>query len=218
VSGEFSGWLEGAKFYGPLLAAGIILLLVLRQTPYVWLSVPFLLLGVGVLLFFRDFPRTISAAEHEVVAPADGKVVAVEILEDSPYFEGKTKRISIFLSLFDAHINRAPYQCRVREIEYKPGKFINAMKPDSSTINEANTLYLDTELGPMTVRQISGLVARRIVCAASVGDSLSTGQKFGMIRFGSRTELYLPPRAEVMVEVDDKVHAGSSIVARFSES
>jgi phosphatidylserine decarboxylase len=103
----------------------------------------------------------------------------------------------------------------VRDLQYRPGKFLDARLPETTDVNEAMSVYLDTEHGPMTVRQISGLIARRIVCRCQIGDSLARGQKFGMIKFGSRTEIYLPPNTEVLVKVGDKVKAGESVVSRF---
>ncbi|MCC6144875.1 MAG: phosphatidylserine decarboxylase family protein [Candidatus Hydrogenedentes bacterium] len=212
----FSGWREGAKFYIPVLVLGIVLLFALMPLGYGWIGVAVVLLGVAMALFFRDFPRNILAASHEIVSPADGTIVAIEDLDQSPFYEGPCKRISIFLSVLSVHVNRAPCACTVKAIKYTPGQFINAMSGKSSEVNEANTLWLDTEFGPMTVRQISGLVARRIVCPVQVGAKLTTGEKFGMIRFGSRTELYLPPNAEVLTRVRAKVAGGTSVLARFS--
>ena len=195
----FSAWIQGVWYYGPVLGAGILLVI----------------LGLGMLLFFRDFPREITAAPNEVVSPADGTVVAIEDLEETPHYEGKTRRISIFMSVFNAHVNRAPYEGTVRELKYAPGQYKNAMRPDSTRLNESNAVWMDTPRGPMTVRQISGAIARRIVCPVQAGTKLDKGEKFGMIRFGSRVELYLPPDTEVCVTLKEKVYAGSSVVARF---
>lgn len=196
----FNAWMQGLWYYGPVIGAGLAITL----------------LGVGMMLFFRDFPREITAAPNEVVSPADGTVVAIEDLESSPHYDGPSRRISIFMSVFNAHVNRAPFECTVREVLYAPGSYKNAMRPDSSKINESNAIWLDTPKGAMTVRQISGAVARHIVCAAEAGMRLEKGEKFGMIRFGSRVELYLPPDTEICVTLKQKVHAGLSIVARFT--
>lgn len=196
----FNAWMQGLWYYGPVIGAGLAITL----------------LGVGMMLFFRDFPREITAAPNEVVSPADGTVVAIEDLESSPHYDGPSRRVSIFMSVFNAHVNRAPFECTVREVLYAPGSYKNAMRPDSSKINESNAIWLDTPKGAMTVRQISGAVARHIVCAAEAGMRLEKGEKFGMIRFGSRVELYLPPDTEICVTLKQKVHAGLSIVARFT--
>lgn len=207
----FSGWKEGLPFYGSVLAAGVVVWAILGLG---W-AFPVLFLGIAMALFFRDFPRVINAAEEEVVSPADGTVVAIEDLESSPHYAGATRRVSIFLSVFDAHLNRAPYPGTVTEVKYAPGLFKDARKPETSQVNESNAVWMDTDKGPITVRQISGAVARRIVCPVGEGTVLEKGEKFGMIRFGSRTELYLPPDTEVTVELNQKVFAGTTIMARF---
>ena len=143
-------------------------------------------------------------------------VVEVKRFEETPYYDGPCVRISIFLSVFNVHVNRMPDDGTIARMDYRKGKYKNAMSAESSEVNEANTLWLETPHGPMTVRQIAGLIARRIVCPAEVGETLKKGEKFGMIRFGSRTELFLSVDAEVVVSEKDKVHGGSTVVARFS--
>jgi len=172
--------------------------------------------GLFALFFFRDPSRRVTAGVDEVVAPADGTVVAVEDLNETPYYAGPCRRVAIFLSLFSVHVNRAPTDGTVREVTYKQGRFKAAMKSETSDCNESNTIRLDCPQGPVTVRQIAGVVARRIVCRCAPGDALAKGEKFGMIKFGSRTELYLPPDTEVCVKAKDKARAGTTILARFS--
>lgn len=210
----FNGWIAGLPFYGPVLAVAIVLLAI----PYTWsrlLGGIVLLAGLAMMLFFRDFPRKITAGPGEVVAPADGTVTAVEQFEDSPHYPGACKRISIFLSVFSVHVNRAPYEGTVSDVRYAPGKYLDARDPESSRVNESNALWMETPAGPMTVRQISGAVARRIVCPVKPGARLQKGEKYGMIRFGSRTELYLPLNAEIVVVPGQKVAGGLSVVARM---
>jgi phosphatidylserine decarboxylase len=202
-------------YYGPVIAAGVVLCLALRPWGYGWLGVPVVLAGLAMMLFFRDFPRTITAAPNEVVSPADGTVVAVEDLAESPHYSGPSRRVSIFMSVFSVHVNRAPFDCTVKEVRYAPGKYRDARDPDSSKVNESNAIWLDTPKGPVTVRQISGAVARHIVCPVKPGTALKKGEKFGMIRFGSRVELYLPTGTEVCVGMNQKVGAGTTIMARF---
>lgn len=214
----FSGWREGLPYYAPVLAVGLLLTLGLSGTFLGFFAWMVLALGVGMALFFRDFPRDIPADPRAVVSPADGTIVAIEDFEDSPHYAGPCRRISIFLSVFSAHVNRAPYEGTVRDIRYLPGAFRNAMSPESSQVNESNAIWMETAQGPVTVRQISGAVARRIVCPVAAGAKLAKGEKFGMIRFGSRTELYLPRGTHVCVRLRDKVYAGSSIVAHFERS
>lgn len=215
--GSFSAWKAGMTYYVPLFVLGAsCLVFATRGYRWAWAGVAvFFVCALFALFFFRDPPRMIAAQPSEVVSPADGTVVAIEDLKETPHYRGPCRRISIFLSVFSVHVNRAPFDGVVKDIRYKSGQFLNAMKPETTDCNEANAVWIETDRGPMTVRQISGVIARRIVCAASVGERLSKGQKFGMIKFGSRTELYLPPGTEVCVNVKDKVAAGTSIVARF---
>ena len=215
---RFSAWRTGAPYYLPLLIAGVLLAVAL---PGVWkaaVAAPVLGIGVFVLCFFRDPERAVAGGPEDIVSPADGKVVAIEDLEESPYYEGPCKRISIFLSVFNVHVNRAPANGTILRVEPKEGQYANAMRADSSMINESNAIYMNTPHGPMTVRQISGAVARRIVCACNPADAVAKGDRLGMIKFGSRTELYLPPDAEIVTMLKDKVCGNTSILARIPKS
>jgi phosphatidylserine decarboxylase len=219
VSSSFSAWKEGALQYIPaLLAALVFAFMVARGYRLAWAGVIlFGLYTLFALYFFRDPARAIPGSDTDAVSPADGKVVAMEDLDATPHYNGPCRRISIFMSPLDVHVSRAPVQGIVAKVLYKPGQYINAMKPEASERNESNAVWMQTPYGPVTVRQISGAIARRIVCRTGIGQTLERGQKFGMIKLGSRTELYLPPAAEVCVKINDKVRAGSSIVARFSK-
>ncbi|MCC6699616.1 MAG: phosphatidylserine decarboxylase family protein [Candidatus Hydrogenedentes bacterium] len=212
----FSGWKEGLPYYGPLLAAGAILFLFVGwSTMGLAVSLFVLVCGLFTLFFFRDPVRAITRVSGEIVAPADGTIVGIEDLETTPHYDGPCTRISIFLSVLNVHINRAPFDGQIADIRYQPGRFLNAMKAETTDLNESNAVRMTTSRGLVTVRQISGAIARRIVCRRNVGDTLARGEKFGMIKFGSRTELYLPPGTEVCVKLRDKVRGGSSVVARF---
>ena len=211
----FNAWKVGMPFYLPCLIIGVGWAVVFRESHWVWLSVPFLLFGGFALFFFRDPPRVTSSDAHDIIAPADGRIIAVDDLESTPYYDGPCKRIAIFMSLFNAHVNRSPVTGTVYRIEYKPGEFKPAMKKEASEVNEATTLFMDSDHGRVTVRQIAGMVARRIVCIVEEGHDLEQGQRFGMIRFGSCAELYLPPDTAPCVKLGDKVKAGISVVARF---
>jgi phosphatidylserine decarboxylase len=170
------------------------------------------------ILFFRDPARAIPRDERAYLAPADGKLTEITPVDHDDRIGGPAVRLGIFLSVFDVHINRSPCAGVVRSVEYTRGGFLNAMNPESSTENESNTLVLDAGpvMGTLVVKQIAGLIARRIVCATAVGNRLTAGQRFGMIKFGSRTELVLPKpdELEIVVRVGDKVHAGRTIMAR----
>ncbi len=212
----FSALRAGAPYYVALLLLGLGAMQFLWGQGQVYLGMAALLPGFFVLYFFRDPVRRITTDSREIVSPADGVVVEVVRLESTPYYEGPCTRISIFLNIFDVHVNRMPDDGTIVHIDYRKGKYKNAMTAESSEVNEANAIWLETPHGPMTVRQIAGLIARRIVCAAKVGETLEKGEKFGMIKFGSRTELYLSPDVEVIVSEKEKVHGGSTVVARFS--
>ena len=176
---------------------------------------------VFTLCFFRDPARQIPEDKSLLLAPADGTISDIETVEND-YIGGNSLRIGIFLSVFNVHINRAPCDVIVKEIKYRKGKFKNAMKPSAGKINESNDLYLtmtDQDEQKMIIRQISGAIARRIVCKAQVGQKLKAGEKFGMIKFGSRTEVYLSADQEIkiMVEKGDKVKAGVTALIKFEK-
>jgi phosphatidylserine decarboxylase len=189
---------EGLAYGGVLLALGVLLARRLGMFP----AAPVLGLGALVVAFFRDPDREPPADPALVVAPADGRVTAVE-----------GARISIFLSVFDVHVNRAPVAGRVAALDYRPGRFGNAMRARSAAQNEQNRITLETPSGAVLVTQIAGLLARRIVFWPRVGDRVERGQRIGMIKFGSRTDLVLPPGSEWLVRVGDHVRAGATPVA-----
>lgn len=192
-----------------------------------WWSWPLAAVPLAVwvwsISFFRDPHRSVPTEPGLMVSPADGKVTEIAEVEHDDVVGGPALRISIFLSIFSVHVNRSPCAGRVRSITYHKGKFVNAMRGDSSDLNEANTIVLDGEDGaPATVivRQIAGAIARRIICHAKVNDRLETGQRFGMIKFGSRTELIIPKQEgdRVVVRLGQTVHAGKDILIRLAGS
>ncbi len=164
------------------------------------------------LSFFRDPRRKIPEEKGLMVSPADGTVVEISEVEENEYLKAPCHKIGIFLSIFNVHVNRAPCEGTVRAIRYQPGRFLDARHPDSGRVNESNTVHL----GDVVVRQIAGTIARRIVCEAKPEDTLARGQRFGMIKFGSRTELYIPKSQvrELTVKMKDKVKGGQTILAR----
>ena len=166
---------------------------------------------VGVALFFRDPERIIPQTPGTIVSPADGRVMEIAA-EDT-----QTRRISIFLSVLDVHINRAPYGGTVRTVVYTPGKFLAAYRQEASRVNEANTVTIEDHGRTFIVKQIAGVLARRIVCRVRPGDVLEKGQRYGLIRFGSRTDLLLPATAEIVVQVGDVVRGGETILAFLKE-
>ncbi|HEX4696660.1 MAG TPA: phosphatidylserine decarboxylase family protein [Candidatus Udaeobacter sp.] len=182
----------------------------------IWLSVLFWLLFVCTLMFFRDPDRAAPADAYAIVAAADGKVMDIIEVDENEVLKTKTRRVGIFLSIFDVHTNRAPIDGRVIYREHRQGIYLDARRPESSQRNESMIWAFENPRMIIVVRQITGAIARRIVAWAQVGDELKKGDRFGMIRFGSRTELYLPLNAELLVKVGDHVFGGSTIVARLS--
>ena len=175
-------------------------------------------LWLALLMFFRDPARMVPQDDRAWVSPADGTMTEITPIEHDDRIGGPAIKLGIFLSVFNVHLNRAPCAGVVKGISYKQGGFHDARSPLSSTDNESNTLVLDAGpvMGAVVVKQIAGLIARRIVCAAAVGDRLAAGQRIGMIKFGSRTELVLarPNELEIAVKVGDPVRAGVTIMAR----
>ena len=175
---------------------------------------------VMALSFFRDPHRLSPSNKNLLLAPADGQVTDIEIVRKDEFIGADTLRIGIFMSIFSVHINRVPCNVRVEKITYRPGKYKNAKNPQSGRINESNDLDLvrtDDPKESLIVRQISGAIARRIVCAAREGQELTGGERFGMVKFGSRTELYVPvgETTKCLVQVGDKVKAGLSPLVRY---
>jgi phosphatidylserine decarboxylase len=182
-----------------------------------WLSLIFVILILYTLAFFRDPDRVAPADPNAVVAAADGKVADITEIEETDILKMKTQRIGIFLSIFDVHTNRVPIDGRVIYRQHRAGLCLDARRPDCSEKNESMTWAFQNPRVTIVVRQLTGAIARRIVGWAKVGDELKKGERFGMIRFGSRTEVYLPVNATVLVKVGDHVAGGSTIIARLPE-
>ncbi len=203
----------------PTLA--LFIFLALTNSPWWWAAalVP-LLLEAEVIWFFRNPKRVVPQESGTVVSPADGKIDLIEEIEHDDVIEGPAIKIAIFLSVFNVHINRAPIACTVIASRYRQGKFLSALRPESAWENERLELWLESTEAPhrvIRVRQITGQLARRIVCWAKTGESFERGEQFGMIKLGSRTELILPKEEglEVLVKLGDKVKAGSTVFARY---
>lgn len=200
----------------PFLAASGALALLVQVWGGFWLALPFWLLAGFVLQFFRDPPREVPMEAGAVLAPADGRIVAVGKAHD-PYTDREALRISVFMNVFNVHSNRSPVDGSVETVRYFPGKFFNADLDKASEENERNAVVIRADSGALvTCVQVAGLVARRVLCYTGVGDRLSRGQRFGFIRFGSRVDLYLPLEARPSVSIGEKVWASSTIVARLS--
>lgn len=168
-----------------------------------------------ILYFFRDPHREPLREPGLVVSPGDGEVVAIVQEHEDQFLRQPVARISIFLSIFDVHVQRVPLAGRVAQVVHRPGKFMQAFRAEASQENEAITTEINTAYGPVLVRQIAGIMARRCVNYLTVGDQVETGERFGLIRFGSRVDLFLPPTAEILVTIGSKVHGGITPVARL---
>ncbi|MEJ2106366.1 MAG: phosphatidylserine decarboxylase [Acidiferrobacteraceae bacterium] len=179
-----------------------------------WLwAAPMWLLFVFVTQFFRDPVRDIPAEPRAVICPADGRVVAVDVVRD-PYLEREARRISIFMNVFNVHSNRSPVDGKIREIWYQRGSFLNAALDKASKENERNALWIRTDAGDdVVVVQVAGLIARRIRCYRQPGDRVGHGERFGFIRYGSRVDVYLPDTATPRVALGDRVKSGRDIIA-----
>jgi len=175
------------------------------------------LIGMGAALFicnfFRDPDRVTPVREGAVISPADGRVVFTGVVAENPFVAGPCLKIGIFMNIFNVHVNRVPFSGTIKKISYFPGKFYSADKEKASTDNEHNAVILETENhGDIGVVQIAGLIARRIICHVQEGDAMTCGQRFGLICFGSRVDVYLPPETPLTVVKGDKVKAGVSIL------
>ena len=183
-----------------------------------WLSLFFFVLILYTLFFFRDPDRNIPADRNAVLAAADGTVTDISEVEESEVLKTRMRRVGIFLSIFDVHTNRAPIEGRITYRQHHEGLYLDARSQDCSEKNEAMTWGIENPRVTVVVRQLTGAIARRIVAWAEVGDQLAKGERFGMIRFGSRTEVYLPLTASVLVKAGEHVAGGSTIIARLSDS
>ncbi len=205
-----------------LIIGGGLLLVAAFLFYWFWpLAVLPLVLALFIVSFFRDPPRKIPPQPEAVVSPADGQVFSIREVEYDPHIGGPAVIIDIFLSVFNVHINRTPIAGRVVGIAYQRGKFLNALRPEAAQVNESLAVRIISTSGPvrvMRVRQITGAIARRIVCWVKPGEDLSKGDQFGMIKLGSRTELTIPqePGLEICVAQGEKVRAGTTVMARYA--
>ena len=202
---------EGWPFIGASLAASV---LVTWAAGWAW-AAPLWLFALFCLQFFRDPGREVPQGEGLVLAPADGRIVAIEPVRD-PYLDREALKISVFMNVFNVHSNRSPVDGEVRRRWYNPGAFVNAALSKASTENERNALHIRTGRGEdVTCVQVAGLVARRILCYVEAGSRLARGQRYGFIRFGSRVDVYLPGTARPRVVIGDKVRATSTVLAEL---
>ncbi len=196
----------------PYLAGAVAVAIVVSALAGAW-SLPFWIVALFVLQFFRDPPRAVPDQAGAVLSPADGRIVKVVAVQD-PYSGNDALLISVFMNVFNVHSNRSPVDGTVERVQYAPGRFFNADLDKASTENERNALVIRAAGGQsLTVVQVAGLIARRILCYAKSGDHLQRGQRYGFIRFGSRVDVYLPRSARPRVAVGDTVQATTTILA-----
>ncbi|MBN1823156.1 MAG: phosphatidylserine decarboxylase [Endomicrobiales bacterium] len=199
---------EGFAFILIPAVIGILFFLIGRGPVPIALGSVCVCLGLFFAFFFRDPARDVTAKENELVSPGDGKVM--EIVE-----ENGEKIIRIFLSVFDVHIQRAPFDGTLAKVEYRPGRCLPAYKPEAHILNEQNVFYIDTKKGRITVKQIAGILARRVVSWKKDGDILKKGEKIGIIKFGSQVDVHMPVTAEIRVKQGDKVAGNTSVLAEL---
>lgn len=201
--------IEGFPYIG--ISLGLTLISFLFHA--VSLTVFFGILSLFVLQFFRNPSRSGSQEEGAVLSPADGEIISIELVQEDRFLREKAIKVSIFMNVFNVHVNRAPYTGTVRQILYQPGRFFAANAEKASLENEQNAILLETDNGKKILFiQIAGLIARRIICYAKEGDRLVKGERCGIIKFGSRVDLYLPPDFRASVKLKDRVKAGETTI------
>lgn len=174
-----------------------------------------LVVTIWLFVFFRDPERDGPRGERLVVSPADGKVISIARVEETMYLHADATRISIFMNVFNVHVNRYPVAGEIEVVHYNPGQFLVASDEKASLVNEQSSVGIKSPGGPVLVRQIAGMVARRIVTDGNPGDEVRQGDRMGMIRFGSRVDVFLQPEAQVRVALGQTVHAGLTVLAEF---
>ena len=205
-----------AKEGYPLIFTAAILTLLAFLAGWTPLGITLGLVGIAIAGFFRDPERQAPAGEDLVVSPADGKVVSIAKVKGEPALTDSATRVSVFLSPLDVHINRTPVEGKIANVTYQRGKFLAAYKEEASRRNEQNALSIvDSKGRTLSVVQIAGVMARRIICHAKPGDQLARGERFGLIMFGSRTDTYLPEGCQVEVTEGQRVKGGETVLARF---
>ncbi len=211
---------ESYVFLFPLFGISLVLLIFGIYHPFLiilFLSLLFFLFSLFIIYFFRDPERIAPSGDDLILSAADGKVITIKPVDDFVYIGKEGTMISIFMSVLDVHVNRIPISGSVGYIKYHKGKFLPAFQDKASLENEQMEIGLETDFGRIILKQIAGIIARRIVCKVKAGDLVKTGQRFGMIKFGSRIDIFLPKNAEIKVKLNQKVKAGETILGVFKK-
>jgi len=211
---------EGLRFTLPVFIFSLILFLLsvlLSSLASLFGAIIFFIFGMFFLFFFRDPARKVPEGENLILAPADGKVILIKPSDNLEFIGRGGTLVSVFMSLFDVHVNRVPISGVVKYFKYNPGKFFPAFKDKASLENEQTELGLENEHGKVVLKQIAGILARRIVCNLQPGDLVKAGDRFGMIKFGSRLDLFLPENVQIKVKLNHKVRAGETIIGIFQK-
>jgi phosphatidylserine decarboxylase len=206
---------DGWRFIIPLWALSILLAVLWIVSGSGWWLIPLVLVGFFALFvtyFFRDPERSIPEGDGLVLSPGDGRIIVIEDIEDAGT---KLRLVSIFLSVFDVHVNRIPISGRVVDVTHTPGKFHKAFEREAVTENERTQITIEHDRGQMRFAQVAGILARRVVCDLTGGEEVVSGQRFGLIRFGSRVDLFLDPQIKLRVELGDRVKGGESVIGVY---
>jgi len=200
----------------PLIVSALVPAVVLSALQlFVW-TVPFLALAAALVFFFRDPDRQTSSRAQDVISPADGRVMVAGAPPPKAAPDGEWVQLSIFLSPLDVHVNRIPVTGRVARVDYRRGGYRAAYRPEATTENERNEIWIDAERWVVVLRQITGVLVRRVVCRVRPGDQVRAGDRFGVMKFGSRIDLFLPAESRLLVGVGDRVRAGETILAELN--
>jgi phosphatidylserine decarboxylase len=211
---------EGLRYILPVFIFSLILFLLFVSLGSIVAligAIIFFIFGMFFLFFFRDPERKVPEGKNLILAPADGKVILIKPFENLEFMGGGGTLVSVFMSLFDVHVNRAPISGVVKYFKYNPGKFLPAFKDKASFENEQTELGLENEHGRVVLKQIAGIMARRIVCKLKQGELVKAGDRFGMIKLGSRLDLFLPENVQIKIKLNHKVRAGETVIGIFQK-
>ncbi len=211
-----------AKEGWPIIGLSFVITIVLAaiywftgQTAWLIITLISVIILVFHFFFFRDPDRKAPQGDNLIISPADGTIILIEEVEEPQYFKSKVRKVSIFLSVFNVHVNRIPFNGSIDYVDYMKGKFLAAFADDASDLNEQSKIAVKSDKGSVYFKQIAGLIARRIIYNVKAGDKVEAGKRFGLIRYGSRVDLFFPLSVKLHVKLKDKVRCGSTIIGEF---